>query len=108
MTLCLVSGDKLVRHVECLPGEAVEHPNQPQGPANCGVAAQAAPAEQEVQTDFLARDYGSEDDKDRGACIVGELQEDDLGEDAGGGEVRKGAGSRRAASAWHQYANEVL
>jgi hypothetical protein len=96
MTLCLVSGDKLVRHVECLPGEAVEHPNQPQGPANCGVAAQAAPAEQEVQTDFLARDYGSEDDKDRGACIVGELQQDDLSARAPGrgGRRRRGINMR--------------
>jgi hypothetical protein len=94
--------------VQCSPGEAVQHPDQSPGPANRSVAAQAAPAEQKIDTDFLASYYGSKDDKDSGACIVGELQEDDLGEDAGRREVRKGAGSRRAASAWHQYASEGL
>lgn len=67
-----------------IPDEAVEHPHKPQGPANRGVAAQAAPVEEQVRTDFLAGYNGREHDEDRGAGIVGGLEEDDLGKNARG------------------------
>ena len=47
------------------------------------IAAKTAPAEEQVGADLLASDKRSEDDEDGGACIVRELQDDDLGEDAG-------------------------
>lgn len=56
-----------------LPNKTIEHPDQTQSPANCGIAAQAAPVKQQVGADFFAGYYGREDDKDRGACIVCEL-----------------------------------
>ena len=56
-----------------LPNETVEHPYQAEGPANGGVAAQAAPVEKQIGTDFFTSYYGCKDDEDRGACIVCEL-----------------------------------
>jgi hypothetical protein len=68
-----------------LRGEAVQHPHQSKGPPNSSITAQTVPVEQEIRAGLLTRDYRGEDYKDRGACIVGELQQDDLGEDPGGG-----------------------
>lgn len=105
-----------VRHVQTtschqkgvIPSKTIQHPDKPQRPANGGIPAQAAPAEEKIYTDLLARYQGGEDNKDRGASIVCELKENDLGKYPGGREIRKGARSRRAASAWHQYAGNAL
>lgn len=45
MTLSQVSFAHEVSLKVCLPYETVKHPYQPQGPANCGIAAQTAPVE---------------------------------------------------------------
>jgi hypothetical protein len=88
--------------VSRLPNETVKHPYQTQRPSNCGVTAQTSPVQQKVRTDFLSSHDGGEDNEDRGACIVCKLEEYDLGEDAGRGEVRECARSGRSASACHQ------
>jgi hypothetical protein len=68
-----------------LRGEAVQHPHKSKRPPNRGVAAQTVPVEQEICAGLLASNYRCEDYKNRGACIVGKLQEDDLGEYSGWG-----------------------
>lgn len=85
-----------------LPSEAVQHPNQPQRPSHCRLAAQATPVEHEVCAYFLARDKGGEDDEDGSACIIGELQEDNLAEYPCRRQIRECTRSRRAATTWHQ------
>lgn len=91
-----------------LPGKTIQHPDETQRPANGSVPAQTAPAKEKIYTDLLARYQGGEDNEDRSAAIVCELKENDLGKYAGRGEIRKSARSRRAASAWHQYAGDAL
>lgn len=94
---------------ECsLPGQAIEYPHQSQGPADGGVAAQRLPAEEEVQVDFLAGYQRREDDEHRGACIVRELEEHDLGCNAGGRQVGQRTGPWRAASTGHVCADWAL
>lgn len=93
---------------EGLPGEAIQHPDQAQCPSNRGISAQALPVEEKIQADLLARYQSSEENKDPGACIVCELQEDNLGENADWREIGECTGSRGAASAWHESAGDAL
>jgi hypothetical protein len=112
MKTALATGQHAQRGATCedggVPGQAVQDPDQPEGPADGRVAAEAPPAEQQVCTDLLAEDEGGEDDEHGGAGIEGELQEDDLGGDAWGGEVCERAGARRAATAWHEPRRRTL
>lgn len=91
-----------------VPGQAVQEPNETEGPADSRIAAQAAPTKQKVCTDVLAEDQGREDDENGGAGIVGELEQDDLRGDARGGEIRERAGARWAATAWHEPGQRTL
>lgn len=104
MALAIVSGMQPEALQDGSPGEAVQHPDQPQRPSDGRVAAQRLPAEHQVQAHLLAGHQGGEDDEHGGARIVGELEEDNLGCDARGREVGEGAGSWRAASAGHECA----
>jgi hypothetical protein len=90
-------------HQRGLPSETIQHPNQPQGPSNSGIAAQTVPAKQQINADLLTGYQSCEDDEDSSACIVGKLEKDDLRQYAGWGQIRKCTGSRGAASARHQY-----
>lgn len=85
-----------------LPSQTVQYPDEPQGPAHSGVAAQSLPAKQQIQTDILARNQGREDNEHAGACVVGELEEDNLRRDAGRGEIGERTGPWRATSAGHE------
>ena len=93
---------------DILPSKAVQHPDETQRPAHGSVSTQATPTEDEIYTDLLACYQGGKDDEDRGANIVGELEKYDLRKYADRGQIRKGAGSRRTASAWHQCAGAAL
>lgn len=81
--------------------QAVEHPYEPQHPANSHVTAQTVPAEQQVEADVAAGDQGGEDDQDRGGDIVGELKEHNLGQDAQRGDISERAGPWGSTAASH-------
>lgn len=84
-----------------VPYQAVEHPYEPQHPANSHVTAQTVPAEQQVEADVAAGDQGGEDDQDRGGDIVGELKEHNLGQDAQRGDISERAGPWGSTAASH-------
>lgn len=71
---------------ERIPAETAAHPTQSQRPSYGCVAAQGAPGEDEVGREWFAGREGGEEDQGCGAEVVEELEGDDLGEEAEGGE----------------------
>jgi len=62
--------------------DAVEYPDQGDGPAEGGVGADGAPAQEQVELRWLTGDEGRKEEKEGGGDVIEELEDDDLSEDA--------------------------
>lgn len=89
--------EKMAKHV---PAKTAPHPTQAQRPADDGVPPQRPPGQHEVGREDSPGGEGGEEDQGGGGEVVEELEGEDLGEEAEGGEARLGVG-RGCGAAWH-------
>lgn len=89
--------------IVALRDDRVQHPAEGECPASSHVSSYSLPVKEHGRLRMLARDKGREDDQHNRAHVVGQLEQEDLGEDAQRSQVCQRAWTRWTSSTRHDF-----